>query len=75
MHKPAKVYSVNELAGELCGVLNRPLHQTIFALKTFRQLGFITYVDGGGVRLIRSEAKQLKDSPIYYAVSELQSAY
>ena len=71
----AKVYSVNELAGELCGVLNRPLHQTIFALKTFRQLGFITYGDGGGVRLIRSEAKQLKDSPIYYAVSELQSAY
>ena len=68
----AKVYSIRELAGDLCSVLKRPLHQTIFALKTFRQLGFLTYGDGNGVRMVATEPKQLTDSTIYYAVSEIQ---
>ena len=71
----AKTYSISDLAAELCGLLARPLHQTIFALKTFRQLGFISYGDGCGVRVLNTEAKKLKDSAIYRAVSETQNSY
>lgn len=67
-----KTYSITELAPRLCDLLNRPLHQTIFVLKVFRQLGFITHGDGQGVRLVRTEQKKLTESPLYSAVSRTQ---
>lgn len=70
----AKTYSITELATALCDALNRPLHQTVFALKVFRQLGFITYGDGKGVRMLNSEAKQLMQSNIYKAVASIQQS-
>ncbi len=68
----SRTYSITELASTLSDVLNRPLHQTIFALKVFRQLGFITYGDGQGVRVLRTEQKQLTESALYSAVAEIQ---
>ncbi len=68
----SKTYSVTELATKLCDVLDRPPHQTIFAIKVFRQLGFISYDEGKAVRLNQSEPKRLGDSPIYSAITAEQ---
>lgn len=68
----AKVYSAPELAGQLCDRLKRPLHQTVFAMKVFRQLGFLVHGDAKGARLIQSTGRKLTESPLYYAVSETQ---
>ena len=70
----SKTYSVTELISKLSDVLNRPLHQTIFAVKVFRQLGFISYNNGTAVKLLQSGTKQLSESPIYRAVSQIQQS-
>ena len=71
----SKTYSVTELITKLCDVLSRPPHQTIFAIKVFRQLGFISFENGTAVKLLPSSTKQLGDSPIYRAVSRTQRTY
>lgn len=68
----SKAYSITELAGKLCDVLNRPLHQTVFALKVFRQLGFLDDDEGRAVRLIKCEPKKLEESILYNTVAQIQ---
>ncbi|MBR3486859.1 MAG: single-stranded-DNA-specific exonuclease RecJ [Clostridia bacterium] len=69
---PSKVYSVTELAATLSEMLKRPIHQTVFVLKVFRQLGFIAHDNGSAVRIVSSERKKLDESVIYRTVSQLQ---
>ena len=68
----AQAYSVTELVTKLSVMLNRPLHQTVFAVKVFRQLGFISYPDGQAVKLINCSQRKLDESPVYHAVSSMQ---
>ena len=65
-------YSVTELVTKLCDLLSRPLHQTVFVLKVFRQLGFIVYDDGKAVRLVKSEPRKLEESMLYALVADIQ---
>lgn len=65
-------YSLPELAGELCEKLRKPLHQTIFALKVFIELGFITHDGGKAVRMLKTETKRLNESPLYDTVARSQ---
>lgn len=70
----SQVFSLPELATKLCDMLNRPLHQTLFALKVFRQLGFISYNGGKGVTLLNCSQRRLGESPIYHAVAQMQQS-
>lgn len=69
---PSKVFSTTELASALCETLNRPIHQTAFVMKVFRQLGFIVHDNGSAVRLVNCERKKLDESVLYRTVAELQ---
>ena len=68
----SKTYSVTELATKLSDSLKRPIHQTVFALKVFRQLGFIEHDNGRAVRLQKTEPKKLDESFIYNSVAQIQ---
>jgi single-stranded-DNA-specific exonuclease len=68
----AKTYSVTELATKLSDSLKRPIHQTVFALKVFRQLGFIEHDGGKAVSLNKTEPKKLDESFIYHSVAQVQ---
>ncbi|MBO4847994.1 MAG: single-stranded-DNA-specific exonuclease RecJ [Clostridia bacterium] len=65
-------YSVTELASKLCDMLNRPPHQTAFAIRVFMQLGFFTDDGGKAVRILKSEPKKLDESPLYNTVASIQ---
>lgn len=65
-------YSLPELASDLCEKLKRPLHQTLFALKVFMELGFITHDGGKAVRMLKSETKRLEESTLYDTVARSQ---
>lgn len=65
-------FSITELVTKLSVMLNRPLHQTVFAVKVFRQLGFISYSDGQAVKLLNCSQRKLDESPVYHAVSSMQ---
>lgn len=68
------VYSSAELATRLCDILNRPIHQTIFVLKVFCQLGFIRNADGRGICIVQCEQKKLIESTIYSTVANIQQS-
>ena len=68
----AKNYSITELATKLCDTLSRPIHQTVFVLKVFRQLGFLTHEDGKAVRLLKTDPRKLEESMLYASVADIQ---
>lgn len=68
----SKPMSAAELASALCEQLKRPLHQTVFSLKVFRQLGFIAYTETGAVKLVTGIHKSLDESILYRTVAERQ---
>ncbi|MCR5809243.1 MAG: single-stranded-DNA-specific exonuclease RecJ [Clostridiales bacterium] len=64
--------SMTELVAKLCDALNRPVHQTIFVLKTFVELEFITDDGGKAVRMLKSAPRKLAESAIYSLVAGSQ---